>query len=95
MNLQKTLPVVSSIVIILVVAVLRERSKTLATIFAVMPINMPLALWVMVSSGPDNTSVLTTYVRSFMIGLNMEPSMMHHYGAYGFWAPSVGDTWFG
>ena len=23
--------------------------------------------------------------------LNMEPSMMHHYGAYGFWAPSVGD----
>src|SRR6266540_52434 len=23
--------------------------------------------------------------------LNMEASMMHHYGAYGFWAPSVGD----
>ncbi len=23
--------------------------------------------------------------------LNMEPSMLHHYGAYGFWAPSVGD----
>ena len=23
--------------------------------------------------------------------LNMEPSMMHHYAAYGFWAPSVGD----
>jgi len=23
--------------------------------------------------------------------LNLEPSMMHHYGAYGFWAPSVGD----
>ena len=23
--------------------------------------------------------------------LNMEPSMRHHYGAYGFWAPSVGD----
>jgi len=23
--------------------------------------------------------------------LNMEPSMLHHYGAYGFWAPSIGD----
>ncbi|MCC6821642.1 MAG: PhoPQ-activated pathogenicity-related family protein [Verrucomicrobia subdivision 3 bacterium] len=23
--------------------------------------------------------------------LNMEASMLHHYGAYGFWAPSVGD----
>lgn len=23
--------------------------------------------------------------------LNMEPSMLHHYGAYGFWAPAVGD----
>ena len=28
--------------------------------------------------------------------LNVEPSMRHHYGAYGFWAPSVGDyTQFG
>jgi PhoPQ-activated pathogenicity-related protein len=23
--------------------------------------------------------------------LNIEPSMLHHYAAYGFWAPSVGD----
>ena len=23
--------------------------------------------------------------------LNMEPSMMHHYAAYGFWAPSIGN----
>jgi PhoPQ-activated pathogenicity-related protein len=23
--------------------------------------------------------------------LNLQPSMSHHYGAYGFWAPSVGD----
>jgi PhoPQ-activated pathogenicity-related protein len=23
--------------------------------------------------------------------LNMEPSMLHHYGAYGFWAPAIGN----
>jgi hypothetical protein len=69
MNLQKSLPVISSILIILVVALLRDRSKTLATIFATMPINMPLALWVLASGGPENSDALTTYVRSFIIGL--------------------------
>ncbi|HEY3341184.1 MAG TPA: hypothetical protein VGK81_04160 [Anaerolineae bacterium] len=69
MNAQKALPVVTSIVIILVVAFLRDRSKVLATIFATMPINMPLALWVMISDGPEDSTLLATYVRSFMIGL--------------------------
>lgn len=69
MNLQKTLPVITSIAIILVVAVLRDRSKTLATIFATMPINMPLALWVLTSAGEDNAAVIATYVRSFLVGL--------------------------
>ena len=69
MNLQKTLPVVSSIVIILIVAVVRDRSRTLAAIFAVMPINMPLALWVLASGGSDDAMVLMNYVRTLIIGL--------------------------
>ena len=69
MNVQKALPVVASIVIILVVAFLRDRSKTLATIFVTMPINMPLALWVLVSNGPEDSTVLANYVRSLVIGL--------------------------
>ncbi len=69
MNLQKLLPVVASVFIILVVAVLRDRSKTLATIFATMPINMPLALWVLVSSGPEDSSVMANYVRALVVGL--------------------------
>jgi hypothetical protein len=69
MNIQKALPVVTSVVIILAVAFLRDRSKVLATIFATMPINMPLALWVMASSGPEDSAVLANYVRSFIIGL--------------------------
>jgi hypothetical protein len=70
MNLQKTLPVVTSIVIILVVAALRDRSKTLATIFATMPINMPLALWVLTGNiGADDNAAIATYVRAFIIGL--------------------------
>jgi hypothetical protein len=44
MSLPKTLPVLTSIAVILLVAVLRERSRTVAALLATMPINIPLAL---------------------------------------------------
>jgi hypothetical protein len=69
MNWQKALPVITSVLIILVVAFLRDRSKTLATIFATMPINMPLALWVLVGSGPEDSAVSAEYVRALGVGL--------------------------
>jgi hypothetical protein len=69
MNLQKYLPVVASILIIIAVAILRERSKVVATIFATMPVNMPLALWVLVNGGNDDSNVIAEYVRNFIIGL--------------------------
>jgi hypothetical protein len=69
MNLQKSVPVITSVLIILLVAFLRDRSKTLATIFATMPINMPLALWVLVGGGAEDATLLASYVRAFIIGL--------------------------
>ena len=39
-------------------------------------------------SRPNRTLAIVPFVIDV---LNMEPSMMHHYAAYGFWAPSVGD----
>jgi hypothetical protein len=68
-NWQKTLPVIISIIIILIVAVLRDKSKTLATLFATMPINMPLALWVIASGSAEDAAVLSGYVRNFIIAL--------------------------
>jgi hypothetical protein len=69
MNWQRTLPVLTSIALILVVAVLRDRSRTLAAILATMPINIPLALWV-ISSGSDNDpQVLSDTIRTMFIGL--------------------------
>jgi hypothetical protein len=69
MNWQRTLPVLTSIAILLVVAVLRDRSRTLAALLATMPINIPLALWV-ISSGSDNDpQVLSDTIRSMFIGL--------------------------
>lgn len=65
----KLLPVVISIVVILLVAVLRHISKELAAITATMPLNIPLALWI-VSSGPDSTQEqLIRFNQSLFAGL--------------------------
>jgi hypothetical protein len=69
MNLQKLLPVIASIAIIIVVAILRERSRTLAVIFATMPINMPLALWLFSETLNGDSVAMTGLVRSFIVGL--------------------------
>jgi len=62
-------PVLASIVIIIVIAVLRERSKLLAAITATMPINITLALWIVtVSDGTDQETVVS-FVRSMVIGV--------------------------
>ncbi len=69
MSIQKTLPVITSIAIILLVAVLRERSRTLAAIVSTMPINIPLALWVVFGAGDYDAEAAATFVRFILIGL--------------------------
>ncbi len=70
MNFQKTLPVVTSICIILIVAALRERSRTAAAIFASMPINIPLALWVVFGNQiPVDVPAESLFLRNIGIGL--------------------------
>ncbi len=74
LSLQKSLPIITSIVIILIVAVLRERSRTLAAILGTMPINMPLVMWIIWST-PDTTQpIMLGFVRSLVIG--MVPTML-------------------
>lgn len=67
--MQKWLPVVVSIVIIVVVALLRERSRTLAAILATMPINMVLALWIVLGAPDVNPQTMQSFVRSLLVGL--------------------------
>jgi len=68
-NWQRTLPVLISIGIILAVAFLRDRSRTLAAILAVMPINIPLALWVIASGADGDPQVIGNTIRAMFIGL--------------------------
>ncbi len=66
---QKAIPVVSSILIILAVAFLRERSKTLAAILATMPINIPLGLWVLFGAGDADPALVALFLRALLPGL--------------------------
>jgi len=69
LTLQKALPIITSIVIILIVALLRERSRTLAAIFGTMPINMPLVMWIVWSTPDTNQTAMVGFVRSLIIGM--------------------------
>ncbi|PJF47982.1 MAG: hypothetical protein D6709_02980 [Chloroflexi bacterium] len=69
MNTQKALPVIASIAIILGVAILRDRSKTLAAILATMPINIPLGLWVVFGGGNDDPDAVASFVWALVPGL--------------------------
>jgi hypothetical protein len=69
MSPQKVLPVLTSIAIILVVAVLRDRSRAAAAVLATMPLNIPLALWVVASGAGEDPVVVADFTRSLVVGL--------------------------
>lgn len=69
MTIQKAAPVIASIGIILIVALLRERSRTLAAILATMPINMVLGIWIVSGASGADAQAMTGFVRSLLVGL--------------------------
>ena len=46
----KAVTVILSVVIVVLVAVVQERSRTLAAIIATMPLTAPLAMWIVFSA---------------------------------------------
>ncbi|MCX6050426.1 MAG: hypothetical protein NT075_35470 [Chloroflexi bacterium] len=69
MSFARSLPVIVSILTILTVAFLRERSRTLAVIFGTMPINLPLTLWITFGGATDSVATIAAFVRSLVLGL--------------------------
>lgn len=69
MSLAKTAPVIISILIILTVAFLRERSRTFAVIAGTMPINLPLTLWITFGGSNATQGSITDFVRSLLMAM--------------------------
>jgi hypothetical protein len=62
-------PVAISILIIILVAVVRAHSKTLAAITATMPITVPLALWIVYKAEGGDQAAVVSFTASLFIGV--------------------------
>jgi len=69
MKSQDIVPVVLSIVVILLVAVLEKQSKLFAALTATMPLTAPLALWIVYSSNAGEKEAVSNFSLSLLLGL--------------------------
>ena len=69
MRTQTILPVIFSILIIILVAILERHSRFVAAITATMPLGAPLALWIVYASAKGETSAVTEFSFSMVIGV--------------------------
>jgi hypothetical protein len=68
MKTQDILPVVLSIVVIVLVAILEKQSKLFAALTATMPLATPLALWIVYSSNAGDKNVVSQFSLSLLLG---------------------------
>jgi hypothetical protein len=68
-TLRQVMPVVVSIVVIIAVAMVRSYSKTLAAITATMPVNIPLAMWIVYSGENGDHDTVAQFAGSLFAGL--------------------------
>jgi hypothetical protein len=66
---QEIAPVVISILLIIVIAVIRAFSKTIAAITATMPINIMLALWIVYAAESGDRSTMVRFTGAMIVGV--------------------------
>lgn len=66
---QRILPVIVSILIIIGIAIARQYSRTLASILATMPINVPLGLWVVWAGADGDPKQMETFSQGMLLGI--------------------------
>ncbi|RPI93510.1 MAG: hypothetical protein EHM40_09610 [Chloroflexi bacterium] len=69
MKIQDVLPVILSILVIILVAVIEKQSKLFAALVAVMPLAAPLALWIVYSSNEGDKTAVSQFSLSLLFGL--------------------------
>lgn len=66
---ERAVPVLLSILIIVLVAVVQEHSRYLGAIFATMPLTAPLAMWIVFSANRGDQRQTADFVASMLIGV--------------------------
>ena len=65
---EKVVTVLVSVMIVVLVAVVQERSRHLAAIIATMPLTAPLAMWIVFSASRGDQRQTGDFVESMIIG---------------------------
>ena len=69
MKWQEVLPVIISMGVIILVAVLQRQSKLIAAVTATMPVTIPLALWIVYSSSQGDQQAVEKFSQSLVLGI--------------------------
>jgi hypothetical protein len=69
MKSNDVIPVIISILVIILVAILEKHSKLLAAVTATMPLAAPLALWIVYSSVDGDQAQMALFSRSLVMGI--------------------------
>ena len=69
MKTQDILPVLLSIVVIILVAVLEKQSKFAAAITATMPIGATLAIWIVYSANSGDREIMKDFTTGLLMGI--------------------------
>ena len=69
MKTQDVLPVLVSIIVIVLVAILEKQSKLVAALTATMPIGATLALWIVYSANNGDQATMEQYSLGLLLGL--------------------------
>jgi hypothetical protein len=69
MSWQRLAPIVISIVVIILIAILQEQSKVIAAITATMPLTAPLGIWIVYAAQAGNREAVTDFNRSLLLGI--------------------------
>ena len=69
MKAQDVLPVLLSIVVIVLVAVVEKQSKLVAAITATMPIGASLALWIVYSANNGDRETMERFALGLLLGI--------------------------
>ena len=69
MKWQEVVPVILSILIIILVAILEKQSKLIAAITATMPLSVVLGLWVVYASAGGDQEAVNSFTTGLLIGI--------------------------
>ncbi|HVO42955.1 MAG TPA: hypothetical protein VMT34_10040 [Aggregatilineales bacterium] len=62
-------PVIVSIVVIILIAIVRQYSKTLAAITVTMPLNIPLGMWIVYAGSDNHQAAMAEFSEAAMMNI--------------------------